>query len=315
MTTNEHATRGGSVDPGVTDRHSVATVTLGISAFAVAQGLTYPLISLPLVERGVSELVIGLNAAAFMLGLGASVLVVPALAARLRAGQVIVAGLVGSAAVLPGFATLDALPAWFALRFALGFRVNAIYVHGEAWPNAATADAVRGRVSELYAAGMSAGFGLGPLAIPLLGTDDGLAFAACAVRHLHERAVAARSGPPRGDARRRGVGLLARLRRRRRRRPGRGGRARRARARHGIRARRGDESRGGRVRGDGGTPRRHPVDVTAARAEAPGARSLVRPAVPDGPNRRYREAGVPSSRSRISTFSHPSFSPISQLRT
>ena len=181
MTTHEHATRGGSVDPDTTDWHSVATVTLGISAFAVAQGLTYPLISLLLVERGASGLVVGLNAAAFMLGLGASVVVVPALAARLRAGQVIVAGLVGSAATLVGFATLDALPAWFALRFALGFCVNAIYVYGEAWLNAATADAVRGRVSGLYGMGMSGGFVLGPLAIPVLGTANGLAFAACAV--------------------------------------------------------------------------------------------------------------------------------------
>ena len=164
-----------------TDWYSVATVTIGVTVFAVAQGLTYPLISLLLVERGVSNALIGLNAAAFMLGLGTSVLVVPALTRRLRAGQVIVAGLVGAAATLVGFAALEALPIWFALRFALGFCVNAIYVFGEAWLNAATADRVRGRVAGLYGAGMSAGFVVGPLAIPLLGTEDGLALAACAV--------------------------------------------------------------------------------------------------------------------------------------
>jgi len=181
MPTNERAADHESVGIDTTDWHSVVTLALGISAFAVAQGLTYPLISLLLVARGASERVIGLNAAAFMLGLGISVLVVPAFATRLRAGQVIVAGLIGSALVLVGFATLDALPTWFALRFALGFCVNAIYVYGEAWLNAATADAVRGRVSGIYAAGMSGGFVLGPLAIPVLGTEDGLAFAACAV--------------------------------------------------------------------------------------------------------------------------------------
>ena len=181
MRTNEPSEHAEPTATDVTDWHSVAIVTFGISAFAVAQGLTYPLISLLLVARDASELVIGSNAAAFMLGLGTSVLVVPALAARLRAGQVIVAGLVGSALVLAEFAILDALPTWFALRFALGFCVNAIYVHGEAWLNAATADAVRGRVSGLYGMGMSAGFVLGPLAIPVLGTGNGLAFAACAV--------------------------------------------------------------------------------------------------------------------------------------
>jgi MFS family permease len=164
-----------------TDWRSVATVTVGITVFAVAQGLTYPLISLLLAQRGASDTIVGLNAAAFMSGLGTSVLVVPALTRRLRAAHVIVGGLLGAALVLAGFAMTDDLAAWFVLRFALGFCVNAIYVFGEAWLNAATADPVRGRVSGLYGAGMSAGFVLGPLAIPLFGTEDGLAFAGCAV--------------------------------------------------------------------------------------------------------------------------------------
>ena len=164
-----------------TDWWSVATVTIGITVFAVAQGLTYPLISLLLAERGASDAMVGLNAAAFMLGLATSVLVVPALTRHLRAGQAIVAGLIGAAVILVGFAVTDALATWFVLRFALGFCVNAIYVFGEAWLNAATADSVRGRVSGLYGAGMTTGFAIGPLAIPVMGTDDGLAFAACAV--------------------------------------------------------------------------------------------------------------------------------------
>lgn len=164
-----------------TDWWSVATVTTGITVFAVAQGLTYPLISLLLAERGASDAMVGLNAAAFMLGLATSVLVVPALTRHLRAGQAIVAGLIGAAVILVGFAVTDALATWFVLRFALGFCVNAIYVFGEAWLNAATADSVRGRVSGLYGAGMTTGFAIGPLAIPVMGTDDGLAFAACAV--------------------------------------------------------------------------------------------------------------------------------------
>ena len=164
-----------------TDWLSVATVTVGITVFAVAQGLTYPLISLLLAERGVSETIVGLNAAAFMLGLAISVLIVPALTKHLRAGQVIVAGLAGAAVTLIGFAVTDALAIWFLLRFILGFCVNAIYVFGEAWLNAASDDTVRGRVAGIYSAGMTLGFVIGPLAIPVFGTEDGLAFAACAV--------------------------------------------------------------------------------------------------------------------------------------
>nr|WP_272209724.1 MFS transporter [Marinicella sp. W31]MDC2875549.1 MFS transporter [Marinicella sp. W31] len=159
----------------------MATVIIGITVFAVAQGMTYPLISLLLGQMGASDTIVGLNAAAFMLGLGVSVIVVPALTLNLKAGQVIVAGLLGAAVILAGFAATEDLRIWFILRFALGFCVNTIYVFGEAWLNAATADAVRGRVSGVYGAGMSAGFVIGPLAIPVLGTDDGLAFAACAV--------------------------------------------------------------------------------------------------------------------------------------
>ena len=164
-----------------TDWWSVGTVTIGITVFAIAQGLTYPLISLLLAARDLSDTTIGLNAAAFMLGLGVSVLVVPRLTRHLRAGQVIVAGLLGAAMSLGGFAATDNLIAWFLLRFALGFCVNALYVFGEAWLNAATADAVRGRVSGVYSAGMAVGFVIGPLAIPLFGIESGLAFAACAV--------------------------------------------------------------------------------------------------------------------------------------
>jgi MFS family permease len=164
-----------------TDWWSVLTVTIGITVFAIAQGLTYPLISLLLAEQGASQTAIGLNAAAFMAGIAISVLVVPSLTRHLRAGQVIVAGLAGAALILVGFAVFEDLVVWFMLRFALGFCVNAIYVFGEAWLNAASADTVRGRVAGIYSAGMTLGFVIGPLSIPLFGTDDGLAFAACAV--------------------------------------------------------------------------------------------------------------------------------------
>lgn len=164
-----------------TDWHSVVIVVLGITVFSIAQGLTHPLISLLLAARGMSDLVVGLSATAFMLGLGLSVLAVPRLSGRMRAGQVIVAGLAGTALVLFSFAIFESIAAWFVLRFALGFCVNAIYVFGEAWLNVATADKVRGRVSGFYGAGMTAGFVIGPMMIPLLGTENGLAFAACAV--------------------------------------------------------------------------------------------------------------------------------------
>ncbi len=178
IATNDHLA---VADERRSDWASIAAVIVGIAAFAMAQGLTYPLISLLLASRGTDETLIGLNAAAYMLGLGVSTLAMSRLTALLRAGSVVVFSLLGSAAMLVLMALLDDLAAWFVLRFFLGFCVNTIYVVGEAWLNAAATDRVRGRVAGLYGASMAAGFAIGPLGIPLFGTENGFAFAACAV--------------------------------------------------------------------------------------------------------------------------------------
>lgn len=162
------------------DWASISAVTVGVGAFALAQGLTYPLISLSLDARGVSEAVIGANAAAFALGLIVSTLMMPMMTRILPAGGLILAGLFAAAVTLIGFWLVDALAVWFVLRFALGFAVNTIYVIGEAWVNAATPDRLRGRVIAFYMMAMSVGFVIGPLAVPVFGVEQGFGFAACA---------------------------------------------------------------------------------------------------------------------------------------
>ena len=162
------------------DWASISAVTVGVGAFALAQGLTYPLISLSLDARGVSEAMIGANAAAFAAGLIVSTLMMPQMTRMLPAGALILVGLFAAAATLVAFWLVDALAVWFVLRFALGFAVNTIYVIGEAWVNAATPDRLRGRVVAFYMAAMSIGFVLGPLAVPAFGVEQGFGFAACA---------------------------------------------------------------------------------------------------------------------------------------
>ncbi len=56
------------------DWPAIIAVVLGVTAFSVAQGLTYPLISLSLEGRGVSAATIGLNAMGFAAGLAAATL-------------------------------------------------------------------------------------------------------------------------------------------------------------------------------------------------------------------------------------------------
>ncbi|MGL3606148.1 MFS transporter [Rhizobium sp. G187] len=159
------------------DWAAIAVVILGVTAFAVGQGLTYPLIALILESRGVSSTVAGLNAAVFALGLASSTLMIGPLTQALRGDRLIVASLLGVSAALATFSAFDSLAIWFVARFLLGFCTSIIYTVSEAWLNTACPDRLRGRVSGAYSAGMCGGFAAGPLAIPLIGIDDGFAFA------------------------------------------------------------------------------------------------------------------------------------------
>ncbi|OBZ96435.1 MFS transporter [Pararhizobium polonicum] len=163
------------------DWAAIVAVILGASAFSVAQGITYPLISLTLESRGVTPAMIGLNAVGFAFGLAASTLLLGQLTARLRTDKLIIVSLVGCSLCLATFAATTSLPVWFFARFLLGFFASLIFLLGEAWMNAACPDRLRGRVSGLYGAGICGGFAAGPLVIPLLGTEGGFGFALTAV--------------------------------------------------------------------------------------------------------------------------------------
>lgn len=163
------------------DWAAITVVIFGVTAFSVSQGLTYPLISLVLAERGVAAGIIGLNGAVFAIGLGVSTLLIGPITAVMNGHRLIVAALVGVSVSLALFASFEALWIWFAARFFLGFSASIIFMTSEAWLNTACPDRIRGRVSGLYGGGMCGGFAAGPLAIPLFGVEDGFAFALLAV--------------------------------------------------------------------------------------------------------------------------------------
>lgn len=163
------------------DWPAIAAVVLGATAFSVAQGLTYPLVSLTLEARGFSSSMIGVNAIAYAGGMGASTLLVGALTKRWRPDRLIIFSLVICSLCLATFAASSSFAIWGAARFLLGFFASMIFMLGEAWLNAACPDRLRGRVSGLYGMGICAGFAAGPLAIPLFGSAGGLGFALTAV--------------------------------------------------------------------------------------------------------------------------------------
>ncbi|UDF30378.1 UNVERIFIED_ORG: MFS transporter [Roseateles sp. XES5] len=163
------------------DWPAIVAVVLGATAFSVAQGLTYPLVSLTLEARGFSPSMIGFNAIAYAAGMGASTLLIGSLTTRWRADRLIIASLIVCSMCLATFAASSSFTVWLVARFLLGFFASVIFMLGEAWLNAACPDRLRGRVSGLYGAGICAGFAAGPLAIPLLGSEGGLGFALTAV--------------------------------------------------------------------------------------------------------------------------------------
>jgi MFS family permease len=144
----------------------IATVTV----FAMAQGLTYPLLSFILERQGVVSGLIGLSAAMTPLGFIVSAPVIPALSRRIGGGRLAILCSILAAVSLTGIASIQQVWAWMPLRFLLGAFANPLYVISETWLLAVTPARRRGRIMGLYSSVVSGGFAIGPLTLGLAGT-------------------------------------------------------------------------------------------------------------------------------------------------
>lgn len=142
-----------------------------VSVFAIAQGLSYPLLSFILQRQGMSPSLIGLSAAMTPLGFILSAPLIPWLSRRFGAGRTALscAGLAALLLALIGWQQNIWL--WFPLRFLLGFSVNPLYVISETWMITLTPPTKRGRIMGVYTSIISAGFALGPLTLALVGSE------------------------------------------------------------------------------------------------------------------------------------------------
>jgi MFS family permease len=149
---------------------ALAGVIATVAVFAIAQGLSYPLLSFILERQGTSSALIGLSAAMTPLGLIASAPLIPSLARRFGAGATALtcAGLAAMMLALIGW-TQD-LFAWFPLRFLIGAAVGPLFVLSEVWIIALAPPKQRGGVMGIYTAIISAGFAAGPLSLILVGS-------------------------------------------------------------------------------------------------------------------------------------------------
>lgn len=154
-----------------TDWPAIAGVIATVSVFAIAQGLTYPLLSFILQRQGVSPAMIGLSAAMTPIGFIVSSPMVPMLARRFGSGRTALtcAALSALTLLLVGW-TYSVYP-WFLLRFMIGLVTNPLYVLSETWVIALAPPSRRGRIMGIYATVISMGFAAGPLCLLAVGTE------------------------------------------------------------------------------------------------------------------------------------------------
>src|SRR6478735_6912667 len=107
---------------------AMAGITATVTVFAVAQGLTYPLLSFILERQGTSPGLIGLSAAMTPLGFIVSAPFIPALVRRVGGARLAILCSVLAALSLIAIGWTQEVWAWMPLRFLLGFFANPLYV-------------------------------------------------------------------------------------------------------------------------------------------------------------------------------------------
>lgn len=150
-------------------RRGLTAAICCVTVFGLSIGEGAPLLSLLLERRHIDALMNGLNAGSAFIG----VLLGPLLAPRIVRKLGLQRMLLGCIALdIAGFMTMrvfDGLAAWFVLRIALGLVGSSLFTVSEAWITMLAGDAARGRILGIYAAALSAGFGLGPLLLYFTG--------------------------------------------------------------------------------------------------------------------------------------------------
>jgi MFS family permease len=156
---------------------AIAAVTM----FGLSIGQAVPLLSLLLESRGTDAMLNGLNAASAFLGVLVGPLLAPLGVRRVGLRRFLLACFALDIVTFLLLHVFDNIAAWFVLRGVLGLIGSSVFTASEAWINLLAGDAGRGRIVGLYAAALSAGFGIGPLLLAVTGTQGWPPFIANAI--------------------------------------------------------------------------------------------------------------------------------------
>ncbi len=142
-----------------------------ITVFGLSVGQFGPLMALLLERHGVDASLNGLNAGVTFVGVIIGPLLAPHGVRRFGMRNFLLACFIIDIAIVLAMKTFDSLAAWFILRPLGGLFGSSIFTSSEAWINRLAGDVGRGRIIGIYAASLSAGFGIGPLLLIFTGIE------------------------------------------------------------------------------------------------------------------------------------------------
>lgn len=137
--------------------------------FGLTYGLSAPLFTLELLERGYGAQFIAANAMMHAVGVLSIAPFLPRIASRFGPRRPLALALGVIACVLLLLPLVPSIWLWFPLRLILGCATEILLILSESWLNQITEDRNRTRTMGLYSAMLSLGFALGPLILALAG--------------------------------------------------------------------------------------------------------------------------------------------------
>jgi len=157
--------------PSQPNTRNLVAACSAISVFGLAFGMTYPLLSLILEDRGVSASMIGINSAMMPIGILLFSSVIPVASKRFGSRTVAIVAAIVTAALILAYKLFDTLEAWFIIRLLQGMSMSTLFVLSEAWIVGFAGSEHRGKIVAIYASVLSASFGAGPAIISWIGID------------------------------------------------------------------------------------------------------------------------------------------------
>jgi len=157
---------------------SYVIVITSITATGVMIGLTLPLLSLILDQKGMSATFIGFSNATPGLASFAVAPFIPQLTKRFGTVPLMVGCTLVSVVCFGLYLVIDNPWAWFPLRFVHGAAHAVLFILSEFWITVLAPAHIRGRILGIYGTILSAGFALGPLILTVTGTQTAAPFLA-----------------------------------------------------------------------------------------------------------------------------------------